>query len=521
MRAGEPSRGVSSGTASTISFGAAMLWLVPVLMAVAATALVSCWKVVSLARAANRVASIHLTLDHLENLRSLLEEAERSERDYVITGAQNNWQTFQDAADRTGQELSTLEAMSRNQPLRYQRITALANLIRARLSVLNDSIQVRTQMGPDAALQMSRSNSGHSVSSDIPRRVDDMIDEQRELLADSSADKKFNLRPAVRFIAGTSAACLVLMLLAAVFIARKFRLMRNRIGDLSKSYGAVPDQSKFMDAVLGVLDAGVVLLDRDLKVVRSNPLAQQLLDTGEARPLDNLKAELESATSGDSLTFAFESFQTGLSRARNSATTDLSIGGIDKNSVASIAATARAIRDDSGALEGGVLLFRDTTAAKSIEHALQAREETLIGIFHYGLEAALIATLDDSLCVGVNEGFVRLSGYPRDEVVGRGLEELRVFSNPADLRYAMERVRTGQFVRERASCVAAKGGRAFEATLSIVPIEFSGLACALISLSGIEWRSRYFSSIRGLMPSPPHPRRTDLALPPRSIPPVS
>jgi PAS domain-containing protein len=292
--------------------------------------------------------------------------------------------------------------------------------------------------------------------------------------------------------------------------------MRTRIVDLSKTYEVVPDQNKFMDAVLGALDAGVVLLDRDLKVVRSNALAQELLDTRGAQPLDDLKTELESATSGDSLTFAFENFQTGILQPRNSPTTEMSIGGIYEACATSITATARAIRGNSGALEGGVLLFRDTSAVKSIERELKAREETLIGIFHYGLEAALIASLDDSLCVGVNEGFVRLSGSPRDEVVGRRLDELEIFSNPADLQYALERVRTGQFVRERTSCVRAKEGRAFEATLSVVPIEFSGLPCALLSLSGIEWRSGYFSSIRGLMPSPPQPRLADKKLSGRS-----
>jgi len=490
---GAPAKG-SSPPASSFGFTGAMLGLVPVLFAMAASAVFACWNLTALVSTGNRAAGVHRAMDHLENLRSLLGEAETRERDYLITGDQNNWQLYQTATDKIGPELSFLETLSRNEPLQHQRIMTLAGLIRTRISALGAAMQVRAQMGADAALQMLRSRGGHVT------------------LADSNADKEVSARPTVQIIAGASAAGLVFLLLAAMLIVRRFLAMRSSLVAFSRSDTVAPDEGRFMDAVLDGMGAGAVLLDRDLKVFRSNRMAQELLKTREAQPFEALKAELESATTADGLSFALEHLQTGLSDTGTFQKAELSIGGPDTGNITSIAATARAIRDDSGALQGGVLLFRDTTEIKSIERELEAKEASLIGIFHYGLEAALIATLDDSLCVGVNEGFLRLSGSVREEVIGRAVKELKVFNNPADLGYAMERVRTGQLVRERAPCFSAKQGRAFEATVSVVPIAFSGLACALIILGSIEWRRRYFSSVRGLMPSPPSPRRTDLAL---------
>jgi len=510
MRAGVP----RSANGSTITFGAALLGLVPVVLAIIVAAAIGCWSLKGLASAGNRAAGIHQTLDHFESLRSHLEEAEIRERDYLIAGDQQSWQAFQDTSDAIGRELSALDTLSRKQPLEHERIAKLASLVHQRVSALNDSLQVRSQMGADAAVQILRSNSGRSMTDDIRRRVSDMTDEQRVLLAESNADRKLSAVPTMRIIAGASAVALFFLLLTAVLVVRKLLALRRGLRESSRNEVVSADAGRFMDAMLETVDAGVVLLDRDLKVVRSNAIAQTVLKARETQPFESLKAELESTGNGETLAFALEHLQSGVAQAEPIATAEVLAPGevAEDRNLTSIAATAKAIRDDSGALQGGVLMFRDTSAVKSIERELEAREETLIGIFHYGLDAALVATLEDSLCVGANEGFLRLSGYPREEIIGRPVEELKVFGSPEDLRYAMERVRTGQYVRERASCFSAKEGRAFEATLAVLPIEFSGLACALLILGGIEWRSSYFSSIRGLMPSPPAPRRPALAM---------
>ena len=299
-------------------------------------------------------------------------------------------------------------------------------------------------MGSESALDMIRSSSRRSLMDDILRRVDEMIDEERLLLAHSKPEKELSVRPAIHIIAAGCVAGFVLLSLTALYIFRGLKALRSSLVDLSRSDIALETQGRFMDAVLDSMNEGVVLLDRDLKVVRSNPVAEQLLKTSRGRVLDELRAELEPTSAGDRLTLALEHLQSTLPDIRDHETTDLSISSPDKPTVTSIAATARALRDEAGALQGGVLLFRDVTEHKSIESQLEANEASLISLFHYGLEAALIATLDDSLYIGVNEGFLRLCGYSRDEILGRPIEELNVFGSPTELGYALEQVRTGR-----------------------------------------------------------------------------
>jgi PAS domain S-box-containing protein len=91
-----------------------------------------------------------------------------------------------------------------------------------------------------------------------------------------------------------------------------------------------------------------------------------------------------------------------------------------------------------------VLLLRDLTASKRTERQVKAAEASLISIFHYGLEAAFITTLEDSFYIGVNEGFLILSGYSREEILGRTIEELNFGDSATELVDALELVRTAE-----------------------------------------------------------------------------
>ena len=128
------------------------------------------------------------------------------------------------------------------------------------------------------------------------------------------------------------------------------------------------------------------------------------------------------------------------------------------------------LRDEAGTLQGGVLLFRDMTAPKRMERRVKANDATLISMFHHGLEAAFITTVEDSFYIGVNEGFLALCGYSREGILGRTVEELNLCDNPTELMDTLDQVRNAQTVSERALCFRTKSGHRFEGMLSAMPI---------------------------------------------------
>src|ERR1700751_4786245 len=130
-------------------------------------------------------------------------------------------------------------------------------------------------------------------------------------------------------IVGGCVAGSVLLFLTAFYIFRGLRILHTRLSHLSQRDIALQTQSLFMDAVLGSMDEGVVVLDRDMKVVHSNPVADQLLRASKTRVVEELKAKIEPASAGEGLTLALEHLQTALP-AGDSETTQLSLSSPDK-----------------------------------------------------------------------------------------------------------------------------------------------------------------------------------------------
>jgi len=484
-------KGTSSPITPTsgIRFGATILaGFLAALVAIAVIGVATYWSIKSLVKSSDRAAHTHLMIDHLEALHFLLNDAETRERDYLITGDRYNLELYRATSAKIDAEAHQLETLTRSQADQQQRLKALLPLIYARLAVLKDSIEVREQLGPESALEMIRSSSRRSLMDDIGRRIDDMIDEERLFLTHREQAETHTATPAIQIVVGGCVAGSVLLFLTGLYLFRGLGTLRARLGDLSQSDTALQTQSRYMDAVLGNMDEGVVVLDRDMKVIHSNLIAEQLLQASKSQVVEELKAELEPSSAGDGLTLAIEHLQTAQSSVGDPGATELSISGPDKQARISVAASVRVLRDGAGTLQGGVLLLRDLTMSKRTERQVKAAEASLISIFHYGLEAAFITTQEDSFYIGVNEGFLILSGYSREEILGRTIEELNFCDNPAELIDALEQVRTAQTVCDRVLCFRTRSGGRFEAMLSAMPVEVGGQACILSAFHGIRWQ---------------------------------
>jgi PAS domain S-box-containing protein len=481
--------GSSSPTTSGIRFSATILaGFVSALVAIALIGVATYWSVKDLVRSGDRAAHAQQVIDHLEALHFLLNDAETRERDYLITGDRYNLELYRGATAKIDREVHSLGTLTSNQEDQQRRLKALVPLIDARLAVLKDSIEVREQLGPESALEMIRSSSRRSLMDDIGRRTDDMIDEERLPLAHREREETRTARPAIRMIVGGCVAGSVLLFLTAFYIFRGLRILHTRLLHLSQRDIALQTESRFMDAVLGSMDEGVIVLDRDMKVVHSNPVADQLLQASRTQVVEELKAKLEPSSAGDGLTVALEHLQTALPAIRDSETTQLSISSPDRPAHVSIAASVRVLRDEAGALQGGVLLLRDMTVPKRMERQVEANDASLINMFHHGLEAAFITTVEDSLCIGVNERFLTTCGYSGEEILGRRIEELNFCDSPTELMDTLEQVRNAQTVCERALRFRTKSGYKFEAMLSAIPIEVGGEPCILSALRNITWR---------------------------------
>ncbi|MFA4836114.1 MAG: PAS domain S-box protein [Dehalococcoidia bacterium] len=86
-----------------------------------------------------------------------------------------------------------------------------------------------------------------------------------------------------------------------------------------------------------------------------------------------------------------------------------------------------------------LVIVRDITERRQAAEALRASEEWFSTVFHRSPIAMTIACLPEGRCVDVNDRFLHMLEYTREEVIGHTSAELNMYANP-DERAQMSRV---------------------------------------------------------------------------------
>ncbi len=87
---------------------------------------------------------------------------------------------------------------------------------------------------------------------------------------------------------------------------------------------------------------------------------------------------------------------------------------------------------DDGEVLRIVGIAEDITSQKNAEQKLRASEEKFSMAFHSSPDAITISRVSDGRILEVNEGFIRGSGYRRDEVIGKSDIDLGLWADPGE-----------------------------------------------------------------------------------------
>jgi PAS domain S-box-containing protein len=132
----------------------------------------------------------------------------------------------------------------------------------------------------------------------------------------------------------------------------------------------------------------------------------------------------------------------------------------------------------------------ELVALREAQAALRASEEKFSTAFSHSPLALTITSLDDGRLVEVNEGFVRLSGYTRDEAVGRAPEELGLWVEPEVRAERFARLRSGQPVPNVEARFRIKSGEELIGVIGSAVVEINGRPCVLSSVTDITERKK-------------------------------
>lgn len=140
----------------------------------------------------------------------------------------------------------------------------------------------------------------------------------------------------------------------------------------------------------------------------------------------------------------------------------------------------------------------DITERKHAEEALQASESRFSIAFNSNPMLATISMLEGGRFLAVNDSFVALTGYSREEAVGHTALELNLWPNPEDRRNVMDKLKKETRVRDFEAAIRLKNGEERLLLLSIEKIELDGQICLLHVGDDITLRKRAEQALRAL-----------------------
>jgi diguanylate cyclase (GGDEF)-like protein/PAS domain S-box-containing protein len=140
----------------------------------------------------------------------------------------------------------------------------------------------------------------------------------------------------------------------------------------------------------------------------------------------------------------------------------------------------------------------DITDARRAEELLRRSEERFEKIFQASPDAIVISRLSDGRYLEVNQRWLELFGYSRDEAIGRSALDLGVWADPAERPRFVAEVRHRGAVKDFETRFRKKSGAIIDALLSADVIDISGEPHVIVPILDITDRKRAEERIQQL-----------------------
>src|SRR5687768_4206884 len=114
----------------------------------------------------------------------------------------------------------------------------------------------------------------------------------------------------------------------------------------------------------------------------------------------------------------------------------------------------------------------------------------------FELSPTVLTITADGRFVDVNDAFVRLHGYGREEVIGRAVSELNLWVEPAQRQHALATIAAGSPVRDMEVRLRTKRGAERVCVLNADIVVIDGRTCILTALTDITDRVRTEQALR-------------------------
>ncbi len=144
------------------------------------------------------------------------------------------------------------------------------------------------------------------------------------------------------------------------------------------------------------------------------------------------------------------------------------------------------IRDESGKLENMCGTCTDITEIRKAEQALRDREELFRTVFYTSPDAMAISRLNDGVYIDINDSFTELSGFTREDIIGKNSQEFDLWVNENERdHYWLKLLEVGRINNHEAR-YRLKDGQSRTGLISATVLELNNVPHVLSVVRDIE-----------------------------------
>ena len=174
--------------------------------------------------------------DSIQGLLAALQDAETGQRGYILVGENSYLEPYQNGLNAIDQKLKYLRKLTADNPNQQRRLDELNPLVTSKLAELKETIDLRNNVGFEAALKIIRAGKGKAVMDGVRKVVAEMKEEETMLLKQREDVTQANIQATIAVIVyGVPFAFATLLIIGFIITRSITRQLRESIAQLSAS----------------------------------------------------------------------------------------------------------------------------------------------------------------------------------------------------------------------------------------------------------------------------------------------
>ena len=218
------------------------------------------------------VQRAHISL--LEETLSTVKDAETGQRGYLLTGDERYLGPYHSAVSQIGSHLNALADEARNGALSAGDVSVVARLAREKLAELRQTIELRQNNGPDAALDVVRQGYGRQTMENLRRHISAMtLVEENDLRSAMLLAQRYTIVRTLVFA--------IVSLLDLAFLVWAYHRVRMEMAGRETAALEIMRQKDLIGVTLASIGDAVIVTDPAGQITFINPVAQALTGWSE------------------------------------------------------------------------------------------------------------------------------------------------------------------------------------------------------------------------------------------------